>query len=74
MNKFEYISLFLTVQKQRIHSDIFLDDYIHIEMVNKNITDRVGNKFKITVSFHSKLDNTKRGKFRYVDQRLKINA
>jgi phenylacetate-CoA ligase len=32
------------------------------------------NKFRITVSFHSKLLCTSRGKFRYVDQKIKINA
>ena len=33
-----------------------------------------GNKFHITVSFHSKLSCTNRGKFRYVDQKLKFDA
>ena len=28
-------------------NDIAVEDYIHIEMVNKNITDRIGTKFKI---------------------------
>ena len=32
-----------------------------------------GYKFDIKVSFHNKIETTNRGKFRYVDQRLKVS-
>lgn len=42
--------------------------------VTESFSKIFGSKFKITVSFHAKLSSTNRGKFRYVDQRLKVNV
>ena len=75
------VELFQIFQKSSgsLEFKIVPSDYFNVnkdELKNKIITEfskLFGYKFAIKVSFHKNIPTTNRGKYRYVDQRLKIS-
>jgi phenylacetate-CoA ligase len=55
-------------------ASVRFDENLLRQRIIEGFSEIFSNKFCITVSFHSKLSCTSRGKFRYVDQKIEINA